>query len=213
MVSARPWVSTKPMATSMPCRRRRLPSWSMSKVLPTPGGEAEVDLQPAALLPADEVEEGFGLGLEFFSGHGSAICWSSVITRSPGDAQGAKDCSPRRLRFRGGLPPRRRHSGSAMRKTVSRPGSLSHCTVPPWAATISRTIASPRPLPPADRVAGHAEILLEDHRHVLGGNAAPVSLTEKTTAPSPGSAASVIRPPCGVCARALSRRFCKACWS
>ena len=34
-----------------------------------PGGEAEVDLQPAALLAADEVEEKLGLGLQFVGGH------------------------------------------------------------------------------------------------------------------------------------------------
>ena len=35
-------------------------------------GEAQVDFQPAALLPADEVEEELGLGLEFVGGHGLA---------------------------------------------------------------------------------------------------------------------------------------------
>ena len=39
--------------------------------------------------------------------------------------------------------------GTVMRNTVSSPGRLSHCTEPPWAVTISWTMASPRPLPPS----------------------------------------------------------------
>ena len=64
------------------------------------------------------------------------------------------------------------------------------------------------------RVAGHAEIPLENQRQILGGDAASRCRPPKRRpCRRPASAASVIRPPCGVWAKALSSRFCKACWN
>ena len=58
-----------------------------------------------------------------------------------------------------------------MRNVVPSPGRLSQVMLPPWAVTISRTIASPSPVPLAVRLAGHAEEALEQVRQVLGRDA------------------------------------------
>ena len=74
--------------------------------------------------------------------------------------------------------------GSAMRNTVDSPGRLSHSTVPPWAARISRTMASPSPLPPSVVLPGTRKYLSKTMGRYSAGIPVPVSVTEKTTLPS-----------------------------
>ena len=73
-----------------------------------------------------------------------------------------------------------------MRNTVLSPGRLSHSTVPPWAVTISRTIARPRPLPPGAVSPGTRKYRSKTSGRYSAGIPEPVSATEKTTLPSAG---------------------------
>ena len=83
-----------------------------------------------------------------------------------------------------------------MRNVVPSPGRLSQVIRPPWAATISRTMASPRPVPGPAALAGHAEELVEDVRQVLRRDADAGVGDRQRHRPSPAAAAdSVIRPP------------------
>src|SRR5262249_59826041 len=96
-------------------------------------GEAEVDLQPAALLAADQGQE---------------LLWRWASAVGGGAHVGPR--WPGRLRLSGPYARSAASSqadGSVRRKVVPWPGALSQVICPPWAVTISRTMARPSPVP------------------------------------------------------------------
>ena len=74
--------------------------------------EAQVDLQPPPLLPADQVQEKFRLGVQFVSRHAYCFAMPGCLVLAALSTAAAVQ------------------TGSAMRNSVISPGRLSHSTLP-----------------------------------------------------------------------------------
>src|SRR5262249_11468475 len=134
--------------------------------LPDPGGEAEVDLQPAPLLLPQHRQELLGRGASLISVH--------VPPSASPDA------------------------GSVSRNVVPFPSTLSQATSPPWAVTISLTMASPRPVPVSSLWPGMRKNRSNTCGRYSAGMPTPVSATVSVTRLSLAAADSVTLPPAGV---------------
>src|SRR3990170_2772787 len=105
--------------------------------------------------------------------------------------------------------------GSHTTKVHPAPARLSTRISPPWARTMSRQMARPRPVPWPGGLGVKNGSNTRGRR--AGGIPGPVSVTEMATParplPSAGLAPTLTRPPAGVASRALIRRLISTCWS